>query len=542
MIKIEIIELNKVLAKALDIVDIGTEQGYFDETKKSELTNKLLTMFNNGIVYDLPGTAVYAMYSPGEQKLYFNTKVYKNEEEALVYVLHEIKHGLDHFDELIGFEYQNKGVGTNEGATQRFATDMAERMLHIKIPKKIKSSLGIRLYTHLDEYQIEDKLNELFCITMGISMEDFIQMQNDPEKVEFNKLISKFNQCASYETFKCALDEIYLLQEETWVDENHNMLDREKKPTAEQTKRAMALISICKKELLKYAKRENLLAIDRIKEEYFMTVDECGHIIRDDFRDDYDEENDIMTNGNIVMQADYIEYSKKILSQIGSEVLNKECSIIFITEFRYDNEDKVIYFRKGGSYQKVIVPVKDDMTLDIASITIQKVDDVSEIKESIEDCRAEFGIIANAPEYAKILCLLGEDSEAQIIQKKWDYYLSKQSELSQIRELVAEDDRILREAREKIRSSLVGEDVSVSQQSYFDNLLKKEIKFGNISVEEDGIFITNPDGTGTIASSEEEQSYISQIRSAFENGEISLTRVQLGMLDSYTSKNSPKKR
>jgi hypothetical protein len=138
--------------------------------------------------------------------------------------------------------------------------------------------------------------------------------------------------------------------------------------------------------------------------------------------------------------------------------------------------------------------------------------------------------------------LLGEDSEAQIIQKKWDYYLSKQSELSQIRELVAEDDRILREAREKIRSSLVGEDVSVSQQSYFDNLLKKEIKFGNISVEEDGIFITNPDGTGTIASSEEEQSYISQIRSAFENGEISLTRVQLGMLDSYTSKNSPKKR
>ena len=178
----EVIEFNKVLAKALDIVELGVKKGYFDENRKEELNNKLISIFKNGIVYDLPGTAIYGMYSPSEKKLYFNAKVFKSEEEALVYILHEIKHGLDHYDDIIGFEYQDKGVGINEGATQRFATDMAEEILNMKFPREVQSSLGVRFNTHLDEYQIEDKLNELFCIAMGISMEELIKMQNDPQK------------------------------------------------------------------------------------------------------------------------------------------------------------------------------------------------------------------------------------------------------------------------------------------------------------------------------------------------------------------------
>lgn len=125
----EVVDFHKVLSKVLDIVDVGIKKGYFDENRKEELNNKLVAIFNNGIVYDLPGTAVYGIYSPSEMKLYFNAKVFKNEEEALVYILHEIKHGLDHYDESIGFEYQDKGVGMNEGATQRFATDVAEEIL-----------------------------------------------------------------------------------------------------------------------------------------------------------------------------------------------------------------------------------------------------------------------------------------------------------------------------------------------------------------------------------------------------------------------------
>ena len=544
----EVVDFNKVLSKALDIVDVGIKKGYFDENRKEELNNKLVAIFNNGIVYDLPGTAVYGMYSPSEKKLYFNAKVFKNEEEALVYILHEIKHGLDHYDESIGFEYQDKGVGMNEGATQRFATDVAEEILQIEFPRNIQSSLGIQFNTHLDEYQIEDKLNELFCIAVGISMNEFIKMQNNPQKEEFKRLIDKFNQHASYEVFRESLDQIYMIQEETWFDENHNMLETEKEPTTEQTKRAMELISRCKKLLLKYAERENPTAVDRIKVLYFMAINEYGEIIRDSYdepiRQTNSEENDVMSEENIVMQADYINYQQNILNQIGSNVLNNECAIIFITEFRYedDNCEKIVYFRKGDSYQKIIIPMKDDKTIDIANISVQKVDDVNEIKNSIEDCEAEFGVIANALEYARILSMSGDDGKAQSILNKWNYFLSRQNELEQIRQRVEEQHRAFSDEMERLRSSLRdGGETEASQQSYFDTLFNKTIEYGNIVVSEDGITIINSDGSIEFATFEEEEQYISQIRSALENGEISLNRVQLGLLDSYTNGNTHKK-
>ena len=544
----EVEDFNKVLSKALDIVDVGIKKGYFDENRKEELNNKLVAIFNNGIVYDLPGTAVYGMYYPSEKKLYFNAKVFKNEEEALVYILHEIKHGLDHYDESIGFEYQDKGVGMNEGATQRFATDVAEEILQIEFPRNIQSSLGIQFNTHLDEYQIEDKLNELFCIAVGISMNEFIKMQNNPQKEEFKGLIDKFNQHASYEIFRESLDQIYMIQEETWFDENHNMLDKEKEPTTEQTKRAMELISRCKKILLKYAERENPTAVDRIKEVYFMAINEYGEIIRDSYdepiRQTNSEENDVMSEENIVMQADYINYQQNILNQIGSSVLNNECAIIFITEFRYedDNCEKIVYFRKGDSYRKIIIPMKDDKTIDIANISVQKVDDVNEIKISIEDCEAEFGVIANAPEYARILSMSGDDGKAQSILNKWNYFLSRQNELEQIRQRVEEQHRAFSDEMERLRSLLRdGGEIEASQQSYFDTLFNKTIEYGNIVVSEDGITIINSDGSIKFATVEEEEQYISQIRSALENGEISLNRVQLGLLDSYINGNTHKK-
>lgn len=543
----EVVDFHKALSKVLDIVDVGIKKGYFDENRKEELNNKLVAIFNNGIVYDLPGTAVYGIYSPSEMKLYFNAKVFKNEEEALVYILHEIKHGLDHYDESIGFEYQDKGVGMNEGATQRFATDVAEEILQIEFPRNIQSSLGIQFNTHLDEYQIEDKLNELFCIAVGISMNEFIKMQNNPQKEEFKKLIDKFNQHASYEVFRESLDQIYMIQEETWFDENHNMLDKEKEPTTEQTKRAMELISRCKKLLLKYAERENPTAVDRIKEVYFMAINEYGEIIRDSYdepiRQTNSEENDVMSEENIVMQADYINYQQNILNQIGSNVLNNECAIIFITEFRYedDNCEKIVYFRKGDSYQKIIIPMKDDKTIDIANISVQKVDDVNEIKISIEDCEAEFGVIANAPEYARILGMSGDDGKAQSILNKWNYFLSRQNELEQIRQRVEEQHRAFSDEMERLRSSLRdGGEIEAPQQSYFDTLFNKTIEYGNIVVSEDGITIINSDGSIKFATVEEEEQYISQIRNALENGEISLNRVQLGLLDSYTNGNTHK--
>ena len=542
----EIMEFNKVLEKAaLSIVDVGIEKGYFDGSKREELNSKLLAMFNNGIIYDLPGKAIYGMYSPSEKKLYFNAKVFKSEEEALVYILHEIKHGLDDYDGVIGFE----SIGINEGATQRFATDVAEEILQIKFPRDIQTSLGISFNTHLDEYQIEDKLNELFCIALGISMEDFIKMQNDPEKEKFKRLIEKFNQYASYEAFKQSIDKIYMIQEETWFDENHNMLEKEKEPTAEQTKRAMELISHCKKLLLKYTEKSSPLVVDKIKEVSFMAVNEYGEIIRDNYDDESPKKTNLeemcqMREEEIVMQADYINYQEDILNQIGSDIFNDEYSIVFITEFRYEdvNLEKVIYVRKENIYKKIIVPMKDDKTVDIENISIQKVNDVNEIKLSIEDCEAEFGIIANATEYAKILNMSGDDIKAQNIINKWNYFLSKQNELNQIRQRVEEQHRAFSEELESLRSSLrANNEIGQTQQDYFDALFDKTISYKNILLDEEKITIINSNGIIKIVPTEEEKKYVEEIKNALEKGEITLTRAQLGLLDSYINKNNFKK-
>ena len=111
----EIVDFNKVLSKALDIVDVGIKKGYFDENRKEELNNKLVAIFNNGIVYDLPGTAVYGMYSPSEKKLYFNAKVFKTEEEAqhMIEKLKVIK-------ELQNFAIENRDEEISWGEDSRY--------------------------------------------------------------------------------------------------------------------------------------------------------------------------------------------------------------------------------------------------------------------------------------------------------------------------------------------------------------------------------------------------------------------------------------
>lgn len=58
----------------------------------------------NGVEYDINGKSVYGVYVSGQKKLYFNAKVYKDEEEAIIYMLHEMKHALDDNEKSIGFD------------------------------------------------------------------------------------------------------------------------------------------------------------------------------------------------------------------------------------------------------------------------------------------------------------------------------------------------------------------------------------------------------------------------------------------------------
>lgn len=104
----------------------------------------------------------------------------------------------------------------------------------------------------------------------------------------------------------------------------------------------------------------------------------------------------------------------------------------------------------------------------------------------------------------------GDDGKAQAILNKWNYFLSRQNELKQIRQRIEEQTRIFSNEMEKLRSSLRDD---WTQQPYLDTLINKTIEYGNVVVSENGITIINPDGSVTFATMEEEQ-YISQIRSS----------------------------
>jgi hypothetical protein len=348
----EIKKFRKLLGDALSVVDFGIQKGYFKEENKSYLNDLLLQMYRKGIREDIPGIAVYGMYIPSEKRLHYNAKVYKSEVEALTYILHEIKHGLDHFGDSIGFENNDQFVGINEGTTQRFATDMVEEILSIKIPKESKSSLGIMLETNLDEYQIEDKLNQLFCKVMNISMAEFLQIQNAHDKSEFNNLINKFNQFADFNIFRESLDVIYKVQEETWFDENGELLEAEAKPTDEQTYRVVHLINKCQNELMKYARHNNLES--SIEDELIVAINEYGDIIIDIDDDIILQEREIQ-NHEVIYEFDYINYHQNVVNQLKNKnLLDSGAETIFVTEFGYDQEKcaKVVYYRVGVDYKK----------------------------------------------------------------------------------------------------------------------------------------------------------------------------------------------
>lgn len=404
----------------------------------------------NGVEYDIDGKAVYGVYVSSQKKLYFNAKVYKNEEEAIIYMLHEMKHALDDNEESIGFDYKtsNMGVGGNEGATQRFATDMAEAILNIQIPETSHSSLGIQISTNLDEYQIEDKLNELFYKAIGVSRADFLQAQNEESKESFNRMIEKFNRYASYEDFRKALDGIYDIQEETWVDGNGNLLEEEAKPTQEQTDRAKALIKICESQIIQYIQRTDVNRLEELKEDFIMPMNEYGEIVRNTSASPSEKTNQIieksMTDTQMLYQEDYLKYQEFLAN--GIDLGNNE--LVFVSglggkSFEYDFEiyptiknllanseeplTEKIYVRSGDTYKMAEISFDINGTVKLGNFeNIKSLDDILEHIEHSE-------VIGNAPEYIRILQLQGKDERAQEVQAKYEYYQQNKSRLNQIK-------------------------------------------------------------------------------------------------------------
>ena len=509
-------EFQKVLEKSLSIIEIGIKKGYFKEEDKKVLTDKLLKVLKNGIVKDIHGNAIYGVYVSNQQRLYYNAKVFKNEQEALIYVLHEMKHALDDNEKSIGFDskIKDEGTGINEGATQRFATDLAEEILQVEIPKTEQTSLGIMLNTNLDEYQIEDKMNELICNALGISRADFLKKQNQNDGNGLLELKEKFDEFADFDTFLKALDEIYSIQEETWIDEDGNLLEQEAEPTKEQTEKAKVLIRICQEQVVQYVEKANPERLEEIKENMIM-IDEK-----------------IMSDNAMITQEDYMRYEEYISSLVDvgdSKIVYisgledhsyepikgaKADNIIEILE-NGGSISESVYFRDGDTYKQM------NFTLDakngISQGAISDVKDLSDITVEINS----HGFLGNPEEYIRMLRIQGKEEFANEKQREYEYFMNNREKMPELLQKGYDT----RESDELAEALYNGEFVGESIDIDFSEFEKGTIEYKGISISDDGL-IYGVNEYGEITREAVSEEVISEIEESVKRGEISLNEEQ----------------
>ena len=509
-------EFQKVLEKSLSIINVGIKKGYFKKEDKRVLTDKLLKVLKKGIVKDITGNAIYGVYVLNQQRLYYNAKVFKNEQEALIYVLHEMKHALDDNEKSIGFDSKIKGEGTgiNEGTTQRFATDLAEEILQVEIPKTEQTSLGIMLNTNLDEYQIEDKMNELLCNALGISRADFLKKQNQNDGNGLLELKEKFDEFADFDTFLKALDEIYSIQEETWIDEDGNLLEQEAEPTKEQTEKAKDLIRICQEQVVQYVERANPERLEEIKENMIM-IDEK-----------------IMSDNAMITQEDYMRYEEYISSLVDVG----DSKIVYISGLEDHNYEPIkgaktdniveilknggsisesVYFRDGDTYKQM------NFTLDakngISQGAISDVKDLSDITVEINS----HGFLGNPEEYIRMLRIQGKEELANQKQREYEYFMNNREKMPELLQK-GYDTREFDELAEALyNGEFVGEPIDID----FSEFEKEEIKYKGATISNDGLMY-GVNEYGEITREAVPEDIISEIEEAIKRGEISLSEEQ----------------
>ena len=509
-------EFQKVLEKSLSIIEIGIKKGYFKEEDKKVLTDKLLKVLKNGIVKDIHGNAIYGVYVSNQQRLYYNAKVFKNEQEALIYVLHEMKHALDDNEKSIGFDskIKDEGTGINEGATQRLATDLAEEILQVEIPKTEQTSLGIMLNTNLDEYQIEDKMNELICNALGISRADFLKKQNQNDGNGLLELKEKFDEFADFDTFLKALDEIYSIQEETWIDEDGNLLEQEAEPTKEQTEKAKGLIRICQEQVVQYVEKANPERLEEIKENMIM-IDEK-----------------IMSDNAMITQEDYMRYEEYISSLVDVG----DSKIVYISGLEDHNYEPIkgaktdniveilknggsisesVYFRDGDTYKQM------NFTLDakngIRQGVISDVKDLSDITVEINS----HGFLGNPEEYIRMLRIQGKEELANQKQREYEYFMNNREKIPELLQK-GYDTREFDELAEALyNGEFVGESIDID----FSEFEKGTIEYKGISISDDGL-IHGVNEYGEITREAVSEEVISEIEESVKRGEISLNEEQ----------------
>jgi len=241
------IEQIKIFLNGLEIkiIDSAIKLGLYQKEEREKLLNRfkehveIIDFFSDNSLNHQPKDSftdndyrVYAFYRRGG--IYINADVFCNKsvneefikENLLEYFAYELFHALNDIGYEIGIdrsgynekkEYIYNNVGSNAGAAQRMAQMVKTDILNKPLQTQLKQSLGVNLNTDLNEYQIEDYLNQLFCKAQNIPYIDFLASINQDSREDWNQMISNFNyNYGNYEDFKKSLDKIYILQSVSW--------------------------------------------------------------------------------------------------------------------------------------------------------------------------------------------------------------------------------------------------------------------------------------------------------------------------------------
>ncbi len=374
-------EYNKVLITCFEYMYKYIDKMDISDSQKTILRGRLNTVIENRINIDIEGNSVYGAYYPNSKTLEFNAKVYRNQEEAYTYTIHEIKHAMEHYEEKLGFQNldTDKGVGFNEGVTQLFATNNALKLINKQEQNKIKKSVGVYMETHLDEYHIEAKMCQLFCESLGISENELFEIQSLNMEDKLKEYTEKFDKYADSKKYFLLIDEIYKIRSKTWSNQEKGFLNDDIELSNEDVKKIKELIDTSQKEILKYIESATPERIQELTDKMIPV-----------------SENEI-TDELLIAQEDYLNYQNYV-----SKKLNiNENDILFITGLEhnlYKNLQSIgltslgtqeMYFSKSGKILKTnIVFTEDGVACDgefkeVLGKSLQKIRDSIEYTEVI---------------------------------------------------------------------------------------------------------------------------------------------------------------
>ena len=191
-----------------------------------------------------------------------------------------------------------------------------------------------------------------------------------------------------------------------------------------------------------------------IKEGFIVPMNEYGEIVRqhtdiDDIEHTTQSNDEIMSNRDMLYQADYMKYQEFLMNGVDlgdntlvfisglsvipfEKIFEGEQTLKEILEVQNEQLLASIFVRSGDTYKSASITFDKNGVIEISDY--QEIDSLDNIIEHIEHSE----VIGNAPEYIRILKLQGKDKKAQEIQKKYEYFLKNKDRIDEIRQKFGE--------------------------------------------------------------------------------------------------------